>query len=86
MFAFNIPLMAVDRHIERVAKRIGLVPPKATAEQAHDYLQALLPDELVHEAHVNLITHGRETCDAQRPAHERCAIAYRCRFYEPTAP
>jgi endonuclease-3 len=86
MFAFDMPLMAVDRHIERVAKRIGLVPLKATAEQAHDYLQALLPDGLVHEAHVNLITHGRETCDAQRPAHERCAIAYRCRFFEPKAP
>ena len=86
MFAFNMPLMAVDRHIERVAKRIGLVPPKATAEQAHDYLQAQLPAELVHEAHVNLITHGRKTCDAQRPAHERCAIAARCRYFNAKAP
>ena len=86
MFAFGMPLMPVDRHVERVAKRIGLIPPKATAEQAHDYLQALLPDELVHEAHVNLITHGRQTCHALRPEHDRCAIAFRCRFYDPKAP
>ena len=86
MFAFGMPLMAVDRHIERVSKRIGLVPTKATAEQAHDYLQALLPGERVHEAHVNLITHGRETCHALRPEHDRCAIAFRCRFYDPKAP
>jgi len=86
MFAFNMPLMAVDRHIERVAKRVGLIPTKATAEQAHDYLQALLPDDKVHEAHVNLITHGRRTCHALRPEHERCAIANRCRFYDPKAP
>lgn len=86
MFAFGMPLMPVDRHIERVAKRIGLIPPKATAEQAHDYLQALLPDERVHEAHVNLITHGRQTCHALRPEHDRCAIAFRCRFYDPKAP
>ena len=86
LFAFGMPLMPVDRHIERVTKRIGLIPPKATAEQAHDYLQALLPDELVHEAHVNLITHGRQTCHALRPEHDRCAIAFRCRFYEPKAP
>jgi endonuclease III len=86
MFAFGMPLMPVDRHVERVTKRIGLIPPKATAEQAHDYLQALLPDELVHEAHVNFITHGRQTCHALRPEHDRCAIAFRCRFYEPKAP
>jgi endonuclease-3 len=86
LFAFGMPLMPVDRHIERVTKRIGLIPPKATAEQAHDYLQALLADEQVHEAHVNLITHGRETCHALRPEHDRCAIAFRCRFYDPKAP
>jgi endonuclease-3 len=86
LFSFGMPLMPVDRHIERVAIRIGLIPPRKTAEQAHDYLQALIPDELVHEAHVNLITHGRRTCHAQRPEHDRCAIAARCRFYIPNAP
>jgi len=59
---------------------------KATAEQAHDYLQAQLPDERVHEAHVNLITHGRRTCHAQQPACGRCAIADRCRYVNPKAP
>lgn len=86
MFSFGMPLMPVDRHIERVSKRIGLVPPKATAEQAHDYLQAQLPDERVHAAHVNLITHGRQTCDALRPACGRCRIASRCRYLNPKAP
>ncbi|MEO6349382.1 MAG: endonuclease III [Candidatus Limnocylindrales bacterium] len=86
MFAFGMPLMPVDRHIERVARRIGLVPLKATVEQAHDYLQAQLSDDEVHQAHVNLITHGRRTCHALRPAHDSCAIAYRCRFYEAKAP
>lgn len=86
MFSFGMPLMPVDRHVERVSKRIGLIPPRATAEQAHDYLQALLKDEEVHEAHVNLITHGRLTCHALRPEHGRCAIAARCRFFDPKAP
>jgi endonuclease III len=86
MFAFGMPLMPVDRHVERVSIRIGLIPPKKTAEQAHDYLQALLTDEQVHEAHVNLITHGRQTCHAQRPACGRCAIAPRCRWFTPHAP
>jgi len=86
LFSFGMPLMPVDRHVERVSKRIGLIPPRATAEQAHDYLQALLKDEEVHEAHVNLITHGRATCHALRPDHDRCAIAARCRYFDPKAP
>jgi len=85
LFAFGMPLMPVDRHIERVTRRIGLIPPKATVEQAHDYLQAQLPDERVHEAHVNLITHGRQTCHALRPACGRCALAARCRWLNPKA-
>jgi endonuclease-3 len=86
LFSFGMPLVPVDRHVERVSKRIGLVPAKATADQAHDILQGLLDDGQVHEAHVNLITHGRQTCHALRPACGRCAIAPRCRFFDQRAP
>jgi endonuclease III len=86
LFSFGMPLMPVDRHVERVSKRIGLIPPKATALQAHDLFLALLPSEQVHEAHVNLITHGRRTCHALRPACGRCAIAARCRYFDSKAP
>jgi endonuclease III len=87
LFSFGMPLMPVDRHIERVAMRIGLIPKKiANAEQMHDMLQNQLTADNVHEAHVNLITHGRRTCHAQRPEHERCAIADRCRYFNPKAP
>jgi endonuclease III len=87
LFSFGMPLMPVDRHIERVAMRIGLIPAKiANAEQMHDMIQNQLTADSVHEAHVNLITHGRQTCHAQRPEHERCAIFDRCRFVNPKAP
>jgi endonuclease-3 len=85
-FCFGTPLMAVDRHVERVSKRIGLLPPKATADQAHDlYLGVLQPDEM-YAAHVLLIHHGRAICHAQRPEHERCPVIDRCRFVDPKAP
>jgi endonuclease III len=86
LFSFGMPLMPVDRHVERVSRRIGLVPPKATALQAHDYFLAMLQPADVHQAHVNLITHGRRTCHALRPACGRCAIAPRCRFFDRKAP
>lgn len=86
LFSFGMPLVPVDRHVERVAMRIGLVPAKIDVLKVHDYMAALVPPERSHEAHVNLITHGRDTCHAQRPACGRCAIAYRCRYINPKAP
>jgi endonuclease III len=40
----------------------------------------------MHEAHVNLIQHGRVVCHSQRPAHELCPLIERCRFVNPKAP
>ena len=85
-FCFGAPVMAVDRHVERVSKRIGLIPEKATADQAHDlFLGILEPDEM-YAAHVLLIHHGRAMCHAQNPAHEICPLRERCRAVTPKAP
>ena len=86
LFAFGTPLMPVDRHVERVSKRIGLIPKAATADQAHEMFLAMLQPEQMHETHVNLITHGRQMCHARRPACDRCPIAARCRYVNPKAP
>jgi endonuclease-3 len=86
LFCFGLPLMPVDRHVERVAKRIGLLPAKASADDAHElFLGMLEPDEM-YETHVNLIQHGRKVCHARNPQHELCPVAARCRFYDPKAP
>lgn len=86
LFAFGMPLMPVDRHMERVSKRIGLVPLKADLAFAHDAFLQLVAPERMHEGHVQLITHGRQTCLARRPACERCEIRPRCRYVDPKAP
>ena len=84
-FCFGAPVMAVDRHVERVSKRIGLIPEKASADQAHDlFLGILEPDEM-YAAHVLLIHHGRAICHAQNPAHEICPLRERCRAVNPKA-
>jgi endonuclease-3 len=82
LFSFGQPLMPVDRHVHRVSQRIGLVPPSADADQAHDYYLAMLRPEQMYEAHVSLISHGRRTCHAQRPDCEHCPLAPRCRFFD----
>jgi endonuclease-3 len=77
--------MPVDRHVERVSKRIGLIPAKATADAAHDLYLAMLEPDQMYEAHVNLIHHGRVICHAQRPECEICPVRPRCRFVDPKA-
>ncbi len=86
MMSFGMPLMPVDRHIDRVSKRIGLMPPTVTAEDAHDRYLALLEPGQCYPLHVGLITHGRRMCHAQRPECDACPIAPRCRFVDRRAP
>ena len=86
LFSFGLPLMPVDRHVERVARRVGLVGPKVTADDAHDLFLGMLEPDQMYEAHVNLIQHGRKVCHAQRPDHDACPLRARCRFVDPKAP
>jgi endonuclease-3 len=86
LFCFGLPLMPVDTHVERVSRRIGLIRPKSTVTEAHQEFLEFLPADRVYEAHVNLITHGRQTCTARRPACYRCPVAARCRYADPRAP
>jgi len=86
LFSFGLPLMPVDRHVDRVAHRIGLVGPKASADDSHDLFLGMLEPDQMYEAHVNLIQHGRRICHAQRPECARCPIRPRCRYVDPKAP
>ena len=77
-FALGMPAMAVDTHVHRVTRRLGLIGPKVTAEQAHDILEPLVPPEEVYAFHVGLITHGRQVCHARRPECGRCPLREGC--------
>ncbi len=81
LFALDQPILPVDTHVHRVAKRLGLIGPKVSAEKAHDLLQAQLQPEQVYEFHVNMITHGRKVCHAQRPDCPSCPLALHCAYY-----
>ena len=86
LFCFGTPLMPVDTHVERVSRRIGLLPADASLGLAHEAWLQLVPGDRMYEAHVNLITHGRVVCDARRPKCAICPLADRCRFVDRRAP
>ena len=65
------PNMAVDTHVFRVSKRLGLVSAKASTPLAVEKeLIKEIPVNLVHKAHHWLILHGRYTCLARNPKCE----------------
>lgn len=78
LFALERPALPVDTHVERVAKRLGLVPAKMPADRAHAVLEATLQPDEVYAFHVDLIQHGRRTCHARGPKCDACPLEARC--------
>jgi endonuclease-3 len=78
LFSLGMPALPVDTHVFRVAKRLGLAPQKASAEQAHRLLEGMLEPEEIYPFHINLIKHGRRTCLAQRPRCPQCVLRHGC--------
>ena len=84
---FNQPAMAVDTHVFRVSKRLGLVNQNAkTPLEVEKVLVKYIPDEFIHVAHHWLILHGRYVCVARNPKCDACKITDFCRFYEKKKP
>lgn len=82
--AFGEPTIAVDTHIFRVARRIGLARGKTPLAIEKSLLRTT-PKAFLHDAHHWLILHGRYVCKARRPECERCIIADLCEYRGKTA-
>jgi endonuclease-3 len=82
LFALGKPAFPVDTHIHRVTGRLGLIPPKTSAEKAHEILEELVPPAWYHAFHLNVIEHGRQVCKAQRPQCERCVLQKYCAYFQ----
>ncbi|HYN36967.1 MAG TPA: endonuclease III [Actinomycetota bacterium] len=78
LFSMRRPAFPVDTHVHRVAKRLGLVPEKASAETTQRLLEPRIPPELRYEMHMQLIRHGREVCKPRMPLCTQCALLDLC--------
>lgn len=78
---WNQPAMAVDTHVFRVSKRLGLVTKAAkTPLDVERELVANLPQDLIAKAHHWLILHGRYICTARKPQCWNCIIGDLCEY------
>ena len=77
------PNMAVDTHVFRVSKRLGLVSQSANTPLAVEKeLIKNIPEDLIHKAHHWLILHGRYTCLARNPKCNQCGLRAICNYYQ----
>ena len=80
---YNQPTMAVDTHVFRVSKRIGLVTLTAKTPLAVEkQLVKFIPEKNIPKAHHWLILHGRYICLARKPQCDKCAITSLCKYFE----
>lgn len=80
---FEKPAMAVDTHVFRVSKRLGLVDMKAkTPLEVEKQLVKHIPEKEIHKAHHWLILQGRYVCIARKPKCNECSLSELCPSFE----
>jgi endonuclease-3 len=80
LFAFGKSVFPVDTHIHRIARRLELISPKTTAEQAQQILTPTIQPSDRYAMHVLLIQHGRKTCRAINPKCDECVLLKLCPY------
>lgn len=79
--AYGIPAIAVDTHVFRVSKRIGIAQGE-NPDQVEESLMKNLPKKYWILGHHLLIFHGRYQCTARSPKCESCGISKYCTYYK----
>ncbi len=77
--AFGKPALAVDTHVFRVSKRLGLADG-STVELVEEQLKAVIPKKKWSRAHHWLIAHGRALCQARKPQCSDCFLEELCLY------
>ncbi|SDI98779.1 endonuclease III [Salimicrobium halophilum] len=77
--AFGEPTIAVDTHVERVSKRLGICRWKDSVLQVEKTLMKKVPREEWSATHHRLIFFGRYHCKAKNPNCESCPMLSLCR-------
>lgn len=78
---WNKPVIAVDTHVFRVARRIGLTPGAKNPLEVELKLTKEIPEKKRPMAHHWLLLHGRYICTARNPLCNNCGIKGWCKYY-----
>ena len=77
---YKIPRIAVDTHVERVSKRLGIVSDSASVLDVEQTLMKLIDEPLWHKSHHLLLFFGRYFCLAKKPNCKNCFYKNKCSY------
>lgn len=77
--AFDIPSFAVDTHVDRISKRLGLAKPEDSVEKVEQKLKRKIDRQLWNRAHHEMIFFGRYFCTARNPRCPECPFTHICK-------
>jgi endonuclease-3 len=77
---FNGPYIAVDTHVTRVSKRLGLAKEKDNVLTIEKKLTKLIPKDKLARTHYQLVLFGRYYCTAIKPKCETCKLNSICKY------
>ena len=79
---YNKPYFAVDTHVERVAKRLGLVDQKSNVLEVEKEMYKIIPKDRINKSHHQFVLFGRYYCKSKNPECDNCKLKHICKYYK----
>lgn len=79
---YDKPYFAVDTHVERVTKRLGLVPSFYNPLQIEKRMYKIIPKDRINKTHHQLVLFGRYYCKSINPNCDSCKLKDMCKYYK----
>lgn len=79
---YNVPLIAVDTHVNRVSKRLGLAKISDNVLTVEKKLMKKIPKNKWSRFHHQLVLFGRYICKSQNPECNKCLLKEYCKYYK----
>ena len=76
---YNYPFIAVDTHVERVSKRLGLAYKNDNVIKVENKLMKKFPKDKWAKLHLQLVLFGRYHCKAIKPNCSNCKLIDICK-------
>lgn len=76
------PQIAVDTHVERVSKRLGLAKEKDSVLEVEMKLRRKFKRDTWSKRHKQLVLFGRYYCKAIKPECDTCKLQNICKYYK----
>ncbi len=79
---YNVPAIAVDTHVERVAKRLGLAKENDNVLNVERKLMRKIPKDKWSRTHHQMVLFGRYTCKSIKPLCLDCLLQNECKYFK----